>query len=109
MSVIKPGIFSLLVFAASLVEANGVATPMSGTFLYAACTEAETDEYARGFCDGAIDALYSSMEDWCVPRSVTPGEVKRQVIAELLSERPEVSVSAMDIVENAILHKWPCS
>lgn len=89
--------------------AKGIETPLSAIHLYSACKESDTNEYARGFCDGAIDALYSSIDDWCVPQSVTHGEVKEQVKKELLSDSPDLSYDASEFVKRAIHLKWPCS
>jgi len=108
MNANKTGLFLALLVAASLAQADSVATPMSASFLYVACEEAETNEYARGFCNGAIDALYSSMDEWCVPKAVTHGEVKEQVVSVLLKEVPPASHNAMEVVSNAIQQKWPC-
>tara|TARA_Y100001001_G_scaffold145736_1_gene152645 strand:- start:5830 stop:6183 length:354 start_codon:yes stop_codon:yes gene_type:complete len=102
------GLTLALLIAAPLVQADGLATPMSASFLYAACEEAETNEYARGFCEGAIDALYSSMDEWCVPDAVTHGEVKEQVVSVLLKEAPPASRSAMEVVNDSVQQKWPC-
>jgi len=104
----KTGLILTLLIVAPVVQADGAATLMSAAFLYAACEETETNEYARGFCDGAIDALYSSMGEWCVPDAVTHGEVKKQVVSVLLNEVPPASRSAMEVVNNAIQQKWPC-
>ncbi|WP_371748001.1 Rap1a/Tai family immunity protein [Hahella aquimaris] len=89
-------------------HAERIATPISALHLYAACQDAEKSEYARGFCDGAIDALYSSMDEWCVPPSVTHGEVKAQVKKELLGRVPQTSYDALEFVKKAVHRKWPC-
>lgn len=107
MNTNRTGLILALLIAAPLVQADGVATPMSASFLYAACEEAETNEYARGFCEGAIDALYSSMDEWYVPEAITHGEVKDQVVSVLLKDVPPASRSAMEVVNKAIQQKWP--
>ena len=100
---------TLLLFLASpLSYAERVETPLSALHLYTACKDAETSEYARGFCEGAIDALYSSIDEWCVPQSVTHGEVKEQIMKELLRRVPRMSKNADEFVKNAVHLKWPC-
>ena len=86
-----------------------VATPMSAMHLHSACRDAQTDEYARGFCDGAIDALYGLMENWCVPSDVTHREVKEHVKDELLRSAPAVGLGAFELVSRAVHRRWPCA
>ena len=75
-----------------------------------ACKEDNGRQYAKGFCDGAIDALYSSIKNWCVPGNITHGEVQRYLKRELLKKRPQVPLLNADkFVANAISKKWPCS
>jgi hypothetical protein len=92
----------LLAFAAP------VSTPMSAGHLFAACNESTANDYAKGFCDGAIDALYGSVQDWCVPASVTHSEVKAYVKNELLKSSPSPSISASDFVNRSVQKRWPC-
>jgi hypothetical protein len=92
----------------SLSYAEKIETPLSAMHLYTACKAAETSGYAGGFCDGAIDALYSSMDEACVPHSVTHGEVREQVMKELLRSVPEFSYDALEFVKTAVYLKWPC-
>lgn len=98
--------FLLLEFPLS--NAERIESPMSALHLYTACKEVHTSEYARGFCDGAIDALYGSMEEWCVPQGVTHSEVKEKVMEELLGSVPQTSSDALVFVTIALHRKWPC-
>jgi len=98
-----------LVFFASGAQAQRVPTPLSTFHLYKACAESNTNEYARGFCDGAIDALYSSIDEWCVPERITHGEVNEQVKHMLREQYQSAPEDALQFVEMAIQQKWPCS
>ena len=84
-------------------------TPLSATWLYYACKESETSDFSRGFCNGAIEASYSAIRDWCVPEHVTRGEVQTQIKIDLLKVEPSFSVTALKFVSNSIENKWPCS
>ncbi len=99
----------LFLLVSPLIHAEKIETSLSAMHLYSACSDAEKSEYARGFCDGAIDALYSSINEWCNPTTVTHGEVKQQVIDVLLESIPNTSSSAEEVVNKAIQSKWPCS
>ncbi len=100
---------ALLMFFSHSAASAPVATPMSAIHLHSACSDAESSEYARGFCLGAIDALYSSIQDWCVPPDVTHGEVKRHVKDELLRSPPPLGLTAFEFVSRSVHAKWPCS
>jgi hypothetical protein len=105
----KPLSFVVMVLLAPLLAfAAPVSTPMSAGHLFAACNESTTNDFARGFCDGAIDALYGSIQDWCVPASVTHSEVKTHVKKELLKSSLSPSISASDFVNRSVQKKWPC-
>ena len=84
-----------------------ISTPMKASFLYAACNESTSNDYARGFCIGVIDALYGLNQDWCVPDSVTHGEVNEHVKKELLRSFPSPSITASDFVNRSVQKKWP--
>jgi hypothetical protein len=101
-------IFLVLVFFSPAVHPTKIDTPMSALHLYSACLDAQRSEYARGFCDGSIDAFYSSTKVWCVPSTVTHGEVKQHVRAALIKKAPPISLSASDAVANTIQLEWPC-
>jgi len=107
----KSRLFSVLtacLLCSGIATAAPISTPMSAFHLFAACSESETNEYARGFCSGAIDAFYSSIPDWCVPASVTHGEVKDQIKNELLTSDPLPPISAFDFVNRSVQKAWPC-
>jgi hypothetical protein len=101
-------IFLVLIFFSPAAYPAKIDTPMSALHLYSACLDAQWNEYARGFCDGCIDAFYSSTKVWCVPSNVTHGEVKKYVRAVLIKKAPPISLSASDAVANAIQLGWPC-
>lgn len=84
-------------------------TPMSAGHLYWACKEEKTSEYARGFCDGAIETAYSSIQHWCVPPHITHGEVKDYIRKELLKTKPSLRLTANKYVSDSVNTKWPCS
>jgi hypothetical protein len=84
-------------------------TPLSATWLHYACKESEASDFSRGFCNGAIEASYSAIRDWCVPEHVTRGEVQTQIKIDLLKVEPSFSVTALKFVSNSIENKWPCS
>lgn len=92
----------------NLSIAREIETPMSTIHLYSACKEATKNDYARGFCDGAIDALYSSLENWCVPNNVTHGQVKAKIKEELLRNIPPISSKAFEFIKKVIGQEWPC-
>lgn len=84
-------------------------TPMSAIHLFSACKSASSREYAQGFCDGTIDAAYSSIQNWCVPGEVTHKEVSNHIKRKLLKKIPPVSVSANKFIADVINKKWPCT
>ena len=98
----------VLIPCSSYSYSSPMPTPLSAITLHMACKEAKTREYARGFCDGAIDAAYSSIQNWCVPGHVTHGEVKDYIKSELIKEVPLVFVNFNKFVADAISIKWPC-
>lgn len=85
-----------------------ISTPLPAINLYAACNASMSNEYARGFCDGAMDALYSSIQDWCVPVSVTHKQVKEIIKHALLDAPPPASMSAFEFVNRTVQKEWPC-
>ena len=97
----------MISLASNIAFSAPVATPMSANHLFTACKQASQSEYARGFCDGAIDALYSSIQDWCVPSSVTHGEVKSRIMGDLLVATPQ-QISAFEFVNRSVQKSWPC-
>jgi len=113
----------LLLLASSLSYADRIQTPTTPMSLYMACKEAETNEYARGFCVGAIEAFYSSIDELCVPDNITHGEIQEQIKKELFRDVPRESKelikkeqlrdvpiifqNALEFVKKAIHKKWP--
>lgn len=108
MSQYRAILFLALVMAGSPGMASTMETPMSTSLLYAACKESPKSDYSLGYCEGAIDAIYSSMKNWCVPQEVTHGEVKKQILKVLLAEGASSSKRASEFVEMAVHRKWPC-
>ena len=82
---------------------------MSAGHFYFACKEEKNSDYARGFCEGAIDAAYSSIQNWCVPQNITHGEVKDHIRKELLIAMPSLGLSANKFVTDIVTNKWACS
>ena len=99
----------MLLLSSSQIISAPISTPMTASHLLAACQESNANKYAKGFCDGAIDALYSSIQDWCVPPSVTHGEIKRYIKSALLKSNPNTSQGALEFVSRAIQKQWPCT
>ena len=98
----------IVLLVSKQVASAPISTPLSATHLFAACNESGTNEYAKGFCDGAIDALYSSIQDWCVPASVTHRQVKADIKHELLEANHLLSISAFEFVNRSVQKAWPC-
>lgn len=92
-----------------LAHSKPMPTPISVVHLYSACKAAHESEYARGFCDGAIVALYSSITDWCVPQRITHGEVREYISNELLGTKHPPKGSAYNYVNSVVKMNWPCS
>ena len=92
-----------------MIGAKRISTPMQTWSLQSAC-EPKALRYAKGFCEGAIEAYYSLMPNWCVPHNTTHGEVQRHVIARI-QELPDGSrrVPAEKFVWEQISKKWPCN
>jgi hypothetical protein len=109
MKVFQFTILMTILFAPGIIISAPISSPMTASYLLAACQESETNKYAKGFCDGAIDAFYSSIQDWCVPPSVTHGEVKQHIKSALLSSDLTLSRSALEFVSRTVQKKWPCS
>ena len=91
----------------STSSAQQIEAPLSAIWLSFACDEYDTSDYARGFCDGAIDAIYSTMSGWCVPSAVSHGEVQRYVREMLVLNSPE-GVTASEHIISIIQIRWPC-
>jgi hypothetical protein len=110
-------LFAVLIYPVSTV-AQRISSPLSSFYLASACSDYETNDKARGFCDGAIEAIYSVMDQWCVPPSVTHGQIKtfvregirlREKRNELFaSPQAETSIPADQLVFAIIREAWPC-
>ena len=55
---------------------------MQTWFLQSTCEPKQT-RYAKGYCEGAIEAYYSLMPNWCAPNDISHGEVKRYVMSKI--------------------------
>ncbi len=111
MKITQPISGTIIVIALSISApalSAPIATPMSASHLLAACKESDRNKYAKGFCDGAIDVLYSSIQDWCVPASVTHGEVKAHIKHDLLNSSQPLSIGAFEFVSRSVQKAWPC-
>ena len=108
MKKILNSVLLTLVFVTNHAQSAPVANAMSATHLYSACNESKFNKYAKGFCEGAIDAFASSIQDWCVPTEITNGEVKDHVKNELLNSIPQASLGALEFVSRTIQKKWQC-
>ena len=87
--------------------AESMPTPMEVGYLGAACKQSDISENAKGFCDGAIEAAYSSIKQFCVPKHITHGEVKAYV-KKVLIESEYRSFSAVDFIHYKIHERWYC-
>jgi hypothetical protein len=96
------------IFPSGKAHTASMPTPMSASYLHYACKESEQNEYAKGFCEGAIDALYSLIEMWCVPPDITHGEISQHIKKDLLATSEELNMSAYDFVKGSIGKAWPC-
>ena len=98
----------ILVISPSAI-ADRISTPMQTWFLQSACEPKET-RYAKGFCEGAIEAYYNLMPNWCVPDDVTHGEVKRYVMIKIQQapKSPSIRVPAEEFIWEIISKKYPC-
>ena len=92
-----------------MVGAKRISTPMQTWFLQSACEPKET-RYAKGFCEGAIEAYYSLMPNWCVSDDVTHGEVKRYVMSKIQQapKSPLIRIPAEQFIWKIIAKKYPC-
>lgn len=92
-----------------IIAAERISTPMQTWFLQSACEPKET-RYAKGFCEGAIEAYYSLMPNWCVSDDVTHGEVKRYVMSKIQQapKSPLIRIPAEQFIWKIIAKKYPC-
>lgn len=71
--------------------------------------------YSRGFCDGILGLAIDSHEPWCIPSSVTLGEVKARLLKRVAKITDEEKIGALLASEpptvflhNALSEIWPC-
>jgi hypothetical protein len=103
-------ILTAALLTSTYVFGQRITTPMGLSSVNLACQQSGQSEYARGFCDGSIEAIYSSMDGWCVPDSVTHGQVQSLVksgLARKLSNGGPL-MRASDGVIEIIQEAWPC-
>jgi hypothetical protein len=108
MKIVLSTILMVILLTSGNVLSAPIPTPISAMRLFSACSESDHNEYARGFCDGAIEALYSSIQNFCVPASVTHGEVKDHVKDDLLEANALPKGSAFEFVNRSVQKAWPC-
>ena len=88
--------------------------PVSINWWQEACDEgyaAPENKYAKGYCDGVIDASLNNLERWCVPENVTWGEVKNLLVTNIKEanlKKPISSLSIVKWIDGALNTKWPC-
>lgn len=88
--------------------------PVSINWWKASCVQGYAvpeNTYAKGYCDGVIDASLNNLERWCVPEDVTWGEVKRLLIRNIKEANLKQPISSLSIVkwiDGALNTKWPC-
>lgn len=92
-----------------LVAAKKIPTPMQTWLLQSTC-DIKATRYAKGFCEGAIEAYFSLMPNWCIPDQVAHGEVKRYVMSKIQQapKSPSIRVPAEDFIRELISKKYPC-
>jgi len=108
MKILLNSLLLTVIFVSGQAYSVPVSTAMSALHLHSACSESKSNEFAKGFCDGAIDAFASAIQDWCVPAEVTYGEVKSLVKSQLSKSVPSATLGALEFVSRAIQKKWPC-
>ena len=92
-----------------VIAANRTPISMQTWFLQSACEPKQT-RYAKGYCEGAIEAYYSLMPNWCVPNDIPHGEVKRYVMSKIQQapQSPSIRIPAEEFVWQIISKKYPC-
>jgi hypothetical protein len=99
--------FCLTVIQPLSGSAQQSGAPMAAYWLQYVCSQ-DSNDSAAGFCQGAIEAFYSVMEDACVPSEVLPQEIKQSVLEALRATRFSPLEPAADFVWGAIDSQWPC-
>lgn len=103
-------IFTLGILVISpVILAKKTPTPIQTWFLQSAC-ELKATRYAKGFCEGVIEAYLSLMPNWCAPKDIADGEVKRYVMTKIQQapQSPSIQIPAEDFVWEIISKKYPC-
>ncbi len=103
---LEPGRVQGKIEVQSVASSAPMPTPMAASTLKLACSE--DSDFARGFCDAAIDAHYSNLQDWCVPGEVTHGEVSSYVQKELKSREWIIGMTAFEAIRQIVHDQWPC-
>jgi hypothetical protein len=105
----KKALLLLAALACSGAVAQSISTPTGVSSVNLACLQGDDSDYARGFCVGVIEAVYSMMDGWCVPNNVTHGQVQALVRAGLPSKmRSDPLMPASDAIIELIQEAWPC-
>lgn len=105
----KKFLLLLAALACSGAVAQSISTPTGVSSVNLACLQRDDSDYARGFCDGVIEAVYSMMDGWCVPNNVTHGQVKALVRAGLPIKMGDAPLmDASDAIIELIQEAWPC-
>ena len=87
--------------------------PLDLNFLYHACKESREmkTDYSRGYCDGAIQAALTEIDNHCVPGGTTKGKMYNHLIDTIVDlELPPgiFSINIPDFLEGSLSIKWPC-
>ena len=88
--------------------------PLDLNYLYLACKEARDKgtAYSRGFCEGAVKAALTEVEQQCLPEDSTWGEVKGHLVDVIVNLElpPGISpIKVPDFLEKSLMIKWPCN
>lgn len=107
-SLILVSTVSILLMTVPVAIAQRIDEPLAAYWLQFACSQ-DANQSASGYCQGAIEASYSVMEGWCVPKDVAPAEVKRTVVDALLSASFSPLEPAAEFIWGVIASSWPCT
>ena len=79
------------------------------SFLQSACSLKAT-RYAKGFCEGAIEAYIGLMPNWCVTDDITHDNIKRFFMTKIQQtpKSPSIRLPAQEFVWKIISMKYPC-
>ena len=92
-----------------IVAAERISTPMQTWFLQSAC-EPKATRYAKGFCEGVIEAYYSLMPNRCVSNDVAHDVAKRYVMSKIQQtpKSPLIRIPAEQFIWKIIAKRYPC-